>query len=364
MAQKNKNSGSLAEDLRGFKAKRQSKRGTGSTFDDAVEGIKEASVVFDAIHDGTHAGISHEKMILGKGSGEAAGRWLSMTWEEWEAEIRFLASLKSGVSEDARDVLAVIKRAKKNPLFFRAIQTVFQEVMRPARLIWHEEELDNFLFLLTNQGLLAKMEKKPGTFRKAEWKGSWYCPASGVLKAQLVWEHVFKVTRRVQRREEQEEQLAPRIKPLLEKATLGSDLEDKSLSRLIRNDTLGSTVIWTLHSAVGKDQEDMGFLALLLGRFDKGVSSLILSDWEADRALPPSMGKGQDYELPNLIVSEAPGSGLLTTWFGQLSGFPKEEHVTLLRIQRLIRWWVGREGALPRMRELPPAVSTAEQETQ
>jgi hypothetical protein len=351
--------GSLAERLR---ARKGTGGNIGQTIAGAIEGLKEASVILDAVYKGTALGIAHEKIILGKGSGEATGRWLSMDWQEFEREIQFLASLEGGVSEDAKEVLTTIALTRENPIFYQAIGTVFQQVLRPARLIWNEQDLDGFLFHMVKQGLLVETDEAPGWTKSFEWKGKWYSAASRLLQARLAWPHILGAYRRVQRREKVEEQVGPRLKPLLEMTTLLNDLEEKNLSRLIKGDVLGSMVIWTLHSGVSKAQEDMGFLALLLARFEVGSQSLILTNFEADQALP--MGKDQDFELPALIWNEAPGSGLLEVGFGQLSGFSKEEHLALLRIQRLIRWWVGKEGALPRVRELPsPAVPTAEQET-
>lgn len=322
-------------------------KSAGEELSEAQERLLHSRTFIETIGKADTIGIAYLKDVLGRAPAIATREWYDMSWEH---QMTSLDSLAKAGSEAAANVLATLQLFNDSPIFSKILQTVLDEIGRPSRMIYSEAQLQILLADLIFKGL-AKELPAPPTSKKAfklmrmiEGKETVrYYTSTNLTKSRIAWPFVLKALGRVRAYAKIEKEILPKIQSLMEGATLGSNPEDQALQQLLTfPDKIGFVLIWDGKTRTwrGGQPEDAGLLAILIGRYQPGTN-LILTGWKADK--PLALPENEAYELPQTMISTKPDMGMEVD-FRQAHRLEKGEWEAIVRIQRLIHWWLSQEG--------------------
>lgn len=323
--------------------KRQEESGTPTIADvltEAKEGILYSQDFFKAMTEIDTLGIAYLRNMLGYSPSKAAEAWYKKPWKDQVEAV--------SQNPAAKGAIETVQLFSGNDLLGQTLQTVIDEVGRPARRVVSGSQLAKLLGELHMEGLALELDHPPG-FRKAFKLGSKWYTSTSVQKARIAWPFVLRALGRVRAFERVQGEIIPKIQPLLDLATLDSNPEEQNLNKILTfPDHTGGMIIWDADTKVrtkneGEEKEEpAGLLAVHIGRLMTG-SDLVLQGWVADK--PLSLPKDECYELPHLTVLEKFGGKELEVGFDTTGKkLPKEDFNSILRIQRLIRYWLRQEG--------------------
>ncbi len=342
--------------LAGLRAKQGSSlaQRTQETLTELKEGFKNADMFMDAVSTLDATCIQNLQDSINYSFSKATYEWYLGKWKGagWDQQLELFRSIARGV-QVSEDALVIIDEFSNIPSLLGNLREMVDEIIRPSRTILSREQLNNFLGNIETQGLILKVDGCAWGNKKFQWpldSGQWYMPTN-LAKAYLIWPFVTSAVGTVRGYEKTQAEVMPKIKPLLEQATLSSDPDQQFLNQLVRGMKIGSLVIYDTKFRAKEDGQEkgVGLLALLLNK-EKKSGNFRLEGWVADKplALPR-----ETYELPPLLFQEQ--------WDGSLNvGFHletylenKDEFDSLMQIQHLIRRRLSLEGrwkmlALPR----------------
>ena len=269
----------------------------------------------------------------------ATKKWHGYTWDH---QVNILERVAPGIKV-AEDALETFKVFSGNDLLATILNGIIKDVVRPSQRVYSAEQFDTFLAGLTMTGLAERMDTLLPHRRPLEWKNGFYA-ATNSEKSRQGWYFVTLAHRRVQRYENAQRDLIPRIQHLLDQTTFDSDPGQQFLSNLLAfNLKVGRIVIWDADSKTFEDQQEqkVGLLAVLLNRDEPGAD-FKLEGWVADKQLAIP----QAYDLPRLNVSQKIDQGLdiVVNLNKDEKRLEKDEFDSIIRVQRLLRFWLGQEG--------------------
>jgi len=331
MSEKQKEQSTFGQRLATILEQRAQGKTAGQLLSEAQEGLLYSKEFFGAVADADTLGIAYLRNILGYPLPKAVAAWYAKPWNDQLASI---AGLEDEVVKRVSDTFKIFQG---NPLLWQTLQAVVDEIGRPSRRLYSEAQFNRFLRDLVFKGLAMDLGAPPGWRKAFRWQDRYYT-ATSLLKARLAWPFVVKALGRVRSYMKIQEEIIPRIQPLLDQATLENSPEEQQLHKLLTfPNQVGMVVVWDADLLMG--EEKIGLLAILIGRMVPN-SSLVLGGWVSDQ--PLSLPNEEAYELPHLLIFERPDSGLEIGF--QQTRLPREEWDSIRKIQRLIRRWIGLEG--------------------